>query len=131
MKYVTLGKVCEYTGFFWYIFPLYVLGFCMGKYMGNFGLEKTFIFAYLMQCPTESIVNLGASYFSVALGKFWVWSTKLGALTSSSAFFLAATSNIVHLWQCNDTFIGHQYWIYWIPIKFHKIQTGVWCQYQI
>ena len=34
-------------------FPLYALGFC--PYTGKFGSDKIFIFAYLMQCQTESI----------------------------------------------------------------------------
>ena len=56
MKYVTLGKICKYTDFFWYVFSVYLLRFC--PYIAKFGLERTFIFSYLKQCPTESIGKL-------------------------------------------------------------------------
>ena len=37
-------------------YSVYVIGFC--PYTGKFGSEKMIIFAYLMQCPTESIGKL-------------------------------------------------------------------------
>ena len=80
----------------------------------NVAQRKPLYFADLMQWHTlcsAQLVNLGTT-FSNALAKFCAWSTKLAALTSCSAFFLAATSNSVHLWLCNDTFIGQQYQIY-------------------
>ena len=45
------------------------------------------------------------TFFSAVLEKFCAWNAKLAGLTSSSAFFLAATSNNVYLWYCNDTFM--------------------------
>ena len=48
-------------------FHAYVLGFC--PYTGKFGLEKTFIFACLIQCATESIRT---TFSSVAHAKFSV-----------------------------------------------------------
>ena len=54
LKYATRGKICKYMGYKFSdtYFPVYILGFC--PYTGKLGLKKTFIFAYLMQCPTES-----------------------------------------------------------------------------
>ena len=131
MKYVRLVKYGKIRGYSDMYFPVYVLGFC--PYIGKRGSEKTFIFAYRMQWHTfcsAQLVNLGTT-FSNVLAKFCAWSAKLAALTSCSAFFLVATSNSVHIWLCNDTFIGQQYQIYWISTKFHRIQIGFWCQYLI
>ena len=77
-------------------FPVCIIGFY--PYTWKFGSEKTFIFAYLMQCPAEFVSNLETTFIFVALEKYGAWSTKLAALISSSAFFLVATSNSVHLW---------------------------------
>ena len=43
---------------------VYVLGFC--SYIGKCGSEKNFIFAYIMQCPTESI---GKLRYNTSIGK--------------------------------------------------------------
>ena len=47
---------------------------------------------------TRLLVNLGTTLFSNAIAKTCARSAKLAALTRCSAFFLAATSNSVHLW---------------------------------
>lgn len=71
-------------------FHVYVLGFC--PYTGKFGLEKTFIFACLIQCATGSI---GITFSSVVNAKFCVWSVKLAALFRTDIFknFLPYTIN--------------------------------------
>ena len=66
-------------------FCVYILGLC--PYIVKCGLDKTFIFAYHMQCPTESMVNFCTTFFSNALAKFCAWNAKLATLTSCSAFF--------------------------------------------
>ena len=44
------------------------------------------------------LVNLGTTFFSIALTKFCAFSAKDAALASLNGLFLAATSNNVHLW---------------------------------
>ena len=94
-------------------FPIYVLGFC--PYTGKFGLEKTFIFAYLCSVKLSLLVNFGTTFFSVALAKFCASSAKLAALTFSSAFFLQSKVTVysfgrtkIHLLGINTKSIEFQ-----------------------
>ena len=58
------------------VFPdiyLTVFGLALCQHKGKLGLEKTFTFAYLMQCRTEPIGKFWyiGTCFSVALAKFF------------------------------------------------------------
>ena len=168
MKYVTLGRICECTGFSDMCFPIYVPGFC--PCTGIYGSEKNFVmfraiwyhwynlksiknthggvlllvklqalacnfttsstspwlfFAFfifykwyqiaqritnlhiLCRVQLSILVSLRTKFFSVAFPSFCTWSATLAPLTSSSAFFVEATGDSVHLWYCNNTLIEH------------------------
>ena len=52
---------------------LTVFALVFSQHKGKLGLEKTFTFAYLMQCRTEPIGKFWyiGTFFSVALAKFF------------------------------------------------------------
>ena len=101
------------------------------KYVAYRAQRKPLHLHILCSVQLSLLVNLSTTLFFSALAKFCASSTKLAVLTCCSAFHLATTSKSVHLWSCNDTFIGQQNWIYWISTKFHNIQILFWCRYQI
>ena len=73
----------------------------------KFGLGKTFIFAYLMPCQTDSIGKLRHNILLRCTCKILCMKRQTCSTDIFQCIFLAAKS--VHLWQCIDKFIGHQY----------------------
>ena len=108
----------EYTGFLWYIFSR-ICPWILSIY-GKCRSEKTCIFAYIMQCPTESI---GKLRYNILL-----------QCTCKILRMKCADTDLLH-WHLAvhffDTFIGQKYWIYWISAKLHRIQIDFWYRYQI
>ena len=104
MKYVVLGKICEYAGLSDIYFPVYVLGFC--PCTRKFDSEKILIFVYLLHCPTESTGKFSSlMYLQNSVHE----APNLLHWHLPVPFFLAATSDSVYFRLGNGTFIGHQY----------------------
>ena len=114
--------ICEFSLI--HIFVYMSLDFV--ELVENVAQRKPLYLHILYSVQLSQLVNLGTIFFSNAHAKFCTWSAKLDASTSCVTFFLAATSNSVRLWKCNNTFIGQKYWIYWISTKFHTCQIGFW-----
>ena len=99
----------------------------------NLAQRKSLYLHILCSIKLSLLVYLSTTFFSVALAKFCAWSAKLAALTSSSQSILHAAKITVYIFgSVTIHLLGiNTESIYWIPIKFHKIQIGAWCQYQI
>ena len=82
-------------------FLVCVLGFY--SYTWRFGLEKTFISVYLMQCPTESFSKLKYNILLHCTCKILPWSAKLAALCRieifKNSFFTIYTIYTINEWN--------------------------------
>ena len=101
MKRVTLSKICKYAGFLWYAFLWYVFSricpWILSIY-GKFGSEKTFIFAYLMQCETESTGKLTYNILFRCIHKILFMKRQTCSTDIFHWIFLAARSNRYICW---------------------------------
>ena len=64
----------------------------------NVDQRKPLYLHILCSAQVSLFVNLGTTFFSNTLAKFYALSAKRATLTSCSVFFLVASSNSVHLW---------------------------------